>query len=54
MNENDGELSPILTLDKPSPCCLNIYAELTDVTATGEFCLVIIQIDKVCLDFIYY
>ena len=38
VNEDTETLSPVLTLDKPSPCCITVLAELTDVSATGEHC----------------
>ena len=34
-NEADGIATPVLTLSKPSPCCLNLYVEVEDVTAFG-------------------
>ena len=37
VNEDVGTLSPILTLNKPSPCYITVLAELTDVSATGEY-----------------
>ena len=35
-NEADGVASPVLTLSKPSPCCLNLYVEVENVTAFGK------------------
>ena len=36
VNEDLGTLSPVITLDRPSPCCLSVHAKLIDNTAIGE------------------
>ena len=36
VNEGDGVATPVLTLSKPSPCCLNLYVEVEDVPASGR------------------
>ena len=42
VDEDIGSISPVLKLDKPSPCCITVLVELTERTATGEFGVVII------------
>ena len=41
VEEDVGTFSPVLTLNTPSPCCITVFAELMDDTATGEHCTVI-------------
>ena len=36
VNEANGTVNPVLTLDKPSPCCLQVYVEVENKTATGK------------------
>ena len=36
VREHDGVVTPVLTLSKPSPCCITIRATLSDLTATSE------------------
>ena len=36
VNESDGVAIPVLTLSKPSPCCLNLYVEVESRTASGK------------------
>ena len=43
VDEDIGTISPVLKLDKPSPCCITVLVELKDQTATGEFGVVVIQ-----------
>ena len=35
VNEADGVATPVLTLSRPSPCCLNLYVKVEDGTASG-------------------
>ena len=35
VNEDAGVVTPMLSIDKPSPCCLTVYAELINKTAKG-------------------
>ena len=35
VREHDGVVTPVLTLSKPSPCCITIRATLSDLTAIG-------------------
>lgn len=35
VNESVGTLTPILTLSRPTPCCINVYCEVKDISATG-------------------
>ena len=41
VDEGDVSISPVLKLNEPSPCCITVYAELTDGPgrdqATGKF-----------------
>ena len=37
VDEHVGTISPVLKLNKPSPCCLSVLVELKERTATGEF-----------------
>ena len=39
VNEYEGPVTPVLTLSKPSSCCLTIRATLENVTATGKLCM---------------
>ena len=41
VEEDVGTFSPVLTLNRPSPCCITVFTELVDDTATGEHCTVI-------------
>lgn len=43
VDEDVGSISPLLKLDRPSPCCISVLVELTERTATGEFGVVIIE-----------
>ena len=36
VNETVGNFTAMLTLNKPSPCCLNVYVESKNKTATGK------------------
>ena len=36
VNERDGVAAPVLTLSKPSPCCLHLRVEVEDITATSK------------------
>jgi len=39
VNENEGPVQLVLTLSKPSPCCLHILVNVSDmnpISATGE------------------
>ena len=42
VNEDEGEVEPVLKLSEPSPCCITVYAEVTSRTgstaATGKHC----------------
>ena len=42
VKEDEGTVVPVLKLDKPSPCCITVYVELTSGTtcsdATGKHC----------------
>ena len=38
VKEYEGPVTPVLTLSKPSSCCLTIRATLKNVTATGKSC----------------
>ena len=42
VKEDEGTVVPVLILDKPSSCCITVYAELTSGTrssnATGKLC----------------
>ena len=40
VEEDVGTFSPVLTLNRPSPCCITVFADLMDDTATGEHCTV--------------
>ena len=44
VNEYVGTLSPVLSLDRPSPCGITVFAELVDDTATGKLCTLIMQV----------
>ena len=35
VDEDGGSISPVLELSEPTPCCITVYVELTDKTATG-------------------
>ena len=35
VSEDVGVVTPMLSIDKPSPCCLTVYAELINKTAKG-------------------
>ena len=35
VDEDGGSISPVLELSEPAPCCITVYVELTDKTATG-------------------
>ena len=39
VNERDGVIAPVLTLSKPSPCCLHLHVEVEDITATSKLLL---------------
>ena len=39
VNERDGVVSPVITLSKPTPCCLNLYVEVEDITANSKLCM---------------
>ena len=41
VEEDVGTFSPVLTLNRPSPCCITVFAKLIDYTATGEHCTVV-------------
>ena len=43
VDEDVGSISPLLKLDKASPCCLTVLVELLDQTATGKFSVVVIE-----------
>jgi len=34
-SEDDDKAKIMLTLSEPTPCCLNLYVEVKDGTATG-------------------
>ena len=42
VDEDVGSISPLLELNKPSPCCLTVLVELMDRTATDEFNIAVI------------
>ena len=39
VNERDGVVTVELTLNKSSPCCLRLYVEVEDITATSKLCM---------------
>ena len=41
VEEDVGTFSPVLTLNRPSPCCITVFAELINSTAIGEHCTII-------------
>ena len=40
VEEDVGVFSPELTLDRPSPCCITVLAELVNGTALGELSII--------------
>ena len=44
INERDGVVAPVLTLSKPSPCCLHLYVEVEDVNATSKLYLYVMYV----------
>ena len=39
INEHDGVVTVNLTLSKPTPCCLRLYVEIENITATSKLCM---------------
>ena len=36
VNERDGVVTVDLTLSRPTPCCVHLYVEVEDITATSK------------------
>ena len=36
VNERDGNVTVKLTLSRPIPCCVHLYVEVEDITATSK------------------
>ena len=36
VNESDGNVTVKLTLSRPSPCCVHLYVEVENITATSK------------------
>ena len=37
--EGDGVASVLLTLSRPTPCCIHLYVEVENMTADGKLCV---------------
>ena len=52
VDEGDVSILPVLKLSEPSPCCITIYAELTDGPgsdqATGKFHYYVVFLFNFC------